>query len=146
MAPGETQTIVIAEIAGGAVEGIDYLSAIDTVRFYRNIAQHFYDVSFPVSVQQSKENTFPKEFTLSQNYPNPFNPSTIIKYQIPEISLVTVKVYGVLGNEIATLVNEEKPAGSYEIELNGEGLTSGIYFYQLRAGNFVETKKMVLIK
>jgi len=85
-------------------------------------------------------------FNLQQNYPNPFNPNTLIKYQIPELSFVTLKVYDVLGNEITTLVNEEKSAGSYEVEFDGNQLTSGIYFYQLRADSFVETKKMALMK
>ncbi len=85
-------------------------------------------------------------FLLSQNYPNPFNPTTKIKYQIPELSFVTIKVYDVLGNEITILVNEEKPAGSYEIEFSASTFPSGIYFYQLKAGSFVETKKMVLLK
>jgi len=87
-----------------------------------------------------------EDFLLEQNYPNPFNPSTTIKYQIPEKSFVTIKVYDVLGNELTTLVNEEKPSGSYEVEFDGTNLTSGIYFYQLRAGKYVETKKMVLLK
>jgi len=90
--------------------------------------------------------TAPNEYTLIQNYPNPFNPSTTINYQIPELSFVTIKVYDVLGKEIATLVNEEKPFGDYEIEFNGTGLPSGIYFYRLQTGNFVEIKKMVFIK
>ncbi|NNG27336.1 MAG: T9SS type A sorting domain-containing protein, partial [Ignavibacteriaceae bacterium] len=88
----------------------------------------------------------PESFLLKQNYPNPFNPITKIKYQIPELSFVTLKVYDVLGSEVATLVNEEKPVGNYEIKFNGIGLTSGIYFYQLRAVSFVETKKMVFMK
>ena len=85
-------------------------------------------------------------YSLEQNYPNPFNPSTTIKYQIPELSFVTIKVYDVLGNEITTLVNEEKPAGNFEVEFNASNLTSGIYFYRIQAGDFVETKKMVLMK
>jgi hypothetical protein len=85
-------------------------------------------------------------YQLSQNFPNPFNPTTIIKYQIPKLSFVTLKVYDVLGNEIATLVNEEKPAENYEVEFNATNLPSGIYFYQLQIGSFVETKKMVLMK
>jgi hypothetical protein len=93
-------------------------------------------------------------FSLSQNFPNPFNPSTKIKFTIPQVTLrqaqsdnwVTLKVYDVLGNEIATLVNEEKQPGMYEVEFNGTGFPSGIYFYQLKAGNYIETKKMVLIK
>ncbi|RKY94024.1 MAG: hypothetical protein DRQ13_08740 [Ignavibacteriae bacterium] len=100
----------------------------------------------------------PKEFVLYQNYPNPFNPSTVIKYEIPgqtrnDNILVVLKVYDVLGNEVATLVNEEKPAGEYEVEFDATNFPSGIYFYQLRvypaeggAGSFVETKKMVLLK
>jgi hypothetical protein len=95
--------------------------------------------------------TQPKSFFLSQNYPNPFNPSTKIKFQIPgqarnDNNLVTLKVYDLLGREVATLVNEEKPAGEYEIEFDGTRLPSGIYFYQLKAGNYIETKKMVLLK
>jgi hypothetical protein len=91
-------------------------------------------------------NINPKDFSLSQNYPNPFNPNTLIKYQIPEVSFVTLKVYDVLGNEVATLVNEEKPVGSYKFEFSASNLPSGIYFYQLTAGKFIETKKMILIK
>ncbi len=96
------------------------------------------------------------EFNLSQNYPNPFNPSTKIKFSIPqdvrgEKQEVTIKVYDVLGNEIANLVNEEKPAGEYEVEFSlgrdsSLDIASGIYFYKLRVGNFVQTKKMVLLK
>jgi hypothetical protein len=86
------------------------------------------------------------DFNLHQNYPNPFNPVTTIKYQIPEFSFVTLKIYDVLGNEIETLVNEEKAAGSYAIEFGADGLTSGIYFYQLKADGYMETKKMILIK
>jgi len=89
--------------------------------------------------------TFPTQFLLQQNYPNPFNPGTTIKYQIPELSFVTLKVYDVLGNEIETLVNEEKLIGSYDVEFNATVLPSGIYFYRLQAGSFVETKKMVFI-
>jgi len=93
-----------------------------------------------------EESSLPKEFVLTQNYPNPFNPTTIIKYDIPGFSFITLKVYDVLGKEIATLVNDEKPAGSYEVEFSAIGLPSGIYFYKLQAGNFIETKKMVLMK
>jgi hypothetical protein len=95
-------------------------------------------------------------FLLNQNYPNPFNPTTSIRYSTGSRQFVTLKVYDILGNEIATLVNEEKPAGEYEIEFSAKGgsasggnvygLSSGIYFYQLKAGNFVETKKMILFK
>jgi hypothetical protein len=88
----------------------------------------------------------PKEFVLYQNYPNPFNPSTTIKYQIPELSLVTLKIFDVVGNEITTLVKEEKPIGSYKVEFDASSLPSGVYFYKLQAGSFIETKKMIIIK
>jgi hypothetical protein len=87
-----------------------------------------------------------KNYKLSQNYPNPFNPLTVISYQLPVISNVTLKVYDILGREVATLVNEEKPAGSYEVQFNSSGMTSGIYFYQINAGDYSETKKMIFLK
>jgi len=99
----------------------------------------------PNSVHESRTN-LPENYFLYQNYPNPFNPSTTIKYQIPELSFVTLKVYDLLGNEIAALVNEEKLTGTYEITWNAVGLPSGIYFYKLQAGSFIETKKMVLLR
>jgi hypothetical protein len=97
-------------------------------------------------------------FNLEQNYPNPFNPSTLIKYALSKRQFVTIKVYDILGNEVTTLVNDEKPAGEYEVTFDShsgevrnlpagrQGLTSGIYFYQLKAGEFVQTKKMILLK
>jgi hypothetical protein len=98
-----------------------------------------------VSVEEN-ETGQPTEYALYQNYPNPFNPTTTIQYSIPELSNVTLKVYDVLGSEVITLVNEEKPVGSYEVGFDGVGLPSGIYFYRLQSGSFVETKKMVLMK
>ncbi len=89
---------------------------------------------------------FPDIFELSQNYPNPFNPTTKIKYQLPESGFVTLKVYDVLGNEITYLVNEEKFAGSYEIEFDASQLSSGIYFYKIQASDYFETKKMGYLK
>ncbi len=91
-------------------------------------------------------NNLPEAYALYQNYPNPFNPTTIIKYQIPELSFVTIKVYDVLGSEIIALVNEEKPIGNFEIEFDATALPSGIYFYRLQAGSFIETKKMVFLR
>lgn len=86
------------------------------------------------------------DFELFQNYPNPFNPSTKIDYSIKQRSLVTLKVYNILGKEIATLVNEEKPVGNYEVEFKGNNLSSGVYFYKMQAGSFIDTKKFILIK
>ena len=102
------------------------------------------DVPNPTIVED--ENGRVISYELYQNFPNPFNPKTTIKYQIPKLSFVTLKVYNVLGKEIATLVSDEKPAGSYEIEFFANRLTSGIYFYKLQSGSFVETKKMTLMK
>lgn len=92
------------------------------------------------------ELTLPSDYELSQNYPNPFNPNTRIRYQLPISGHIVLKVHDILGNEIATLVNEEKPAGIYEADFNGENLNSGIYFFTLNAGSFKQTKKIVLIK
>ncbi len=96
-------------------------------------------------------NEIPSDFHLEQNYPNPFNPNTKIRWQSPIDSWQTLKIYDILGNEVATLVNEYGPAGFYEVEFNsridgGQNLSSGVYFYTLRAGSFVETKKMILLR
>ncbi len=88
----------------------------------------------------------PKQFLLAQNYPNPFNPSTSILYDIGQRSFVTLKVYDVLGREVATVVNARKPAGEYTVEWNAANLPSGVYFYRLVAGDFVETRKMILMR
>lgn len=103
------------------------------------------DTSF-ILVSVEGEFDTQNNFNLTQNYPNPFNPATMIKYTIPERSFVTIKVYDALGNEISTLVNEEKLVGNYEVEFNASSLPSGTYFYQLKTENYIETKKMVLSK
>lgn len=92
------------------------------------------------------ETQLPKEFALNQNYPNPFNPSTVITYHLPKASNVKLIIYDVLGNEIATFVDEYKPAGKYEVEFNASSLSSGVYLYKLQAGDFFQTKKMILMK
>jgi probable HAF family extracellular repeat protein len=111
------------------------------------------DTDISTSIEDELNVNVPEEFTLLQNYPNPFNPSTKIKYTIPNVSLsgvegsrVKLRVYDVLGNEVATLVNESKPAGTHEVEFNASNLSSGVYFYKIQAGNYFETKKMLLIK
>lgn len=86
------------------------------------------------------------EYKLFDNYPNPFNPRTKITYSIKEEGLVTLKIYDVLGKEIATLVNENKPSGNYEAEFDASQLPSGIYIYKLQAGSFISSKKMLLLK
>ena len=99
----------------------------------------------PTSVQEISS-TIPDNFDLKQNYPNPFNPATTIQYSIPERSNVTLKVYDVLGNEVATLVNEEISAGIHKVDFNASKLSSGVYLYKLQADSFVETRKMLLMK
>ena len=96
-------------------------------------------------ISNSSDNLF-QTFKLSQNYPNPFNPRTIINYELPITNYVNIKIFDALGKEVATLVNEKQNPGSYSVEFNGEGLPSGIYFYKLEAGDFTETKRMVLLK
>jgi FtsP/CotA-like multicopper oxidase with cupredoxin domain len=86
------------------------------------------------------------DYKLDQNYPNPFNPSTTINFSVPENSQVTLKIYDVLGKEVSTLINQVVPAGNHEVNFDATGLSSGVYFYNLTAGNFVESKKMVLLK
>jgi hypothetical protein len=107
----------------------------------------------PVSVEDENSVQLASNFELAQNYPNPFNPTTTISYTIPNVTLsraegsrVQLKIYDVLGNEVVTLVNEYKPAGSYEVRFDASILSSGVYFYKLQTGNLVETKKMILMK
>jgi len=88
----------------------------------------------------------PYNYFLGQNYPNPFNPTTVINYSLPKSGFVTIKVYDVLGKVVTTLVNENKPVGNYKVEFNANKLTSGIYFYRMEAGNFIESKKLLLLK
>jgi hypothetical protein len=88
----------------------------------------------------------PDNFALYQNYPNPFNPTTAIRYAIAEESFVTIKIYNIIGSEIATLVNEKLSAGSFEINFDASSLSSGAYIYKIQAGRFTETRKMILSK
>lgn len=107
---------------------------------------HKFGVQDPVTSVETENNLTPNTYLLSQNYPNPFNPSTTIKYSVPTAQLVTLKVYNLLGQEVATLVNEMQNAGNYIAKFDASSLSSGIYFYTLKAGNFTSTKKMILMK
>lgn len=102
------------------------------------------DVRWTTSVQ--KTSPIPYEYILCQNYPNPFNPSTMIKYQLPQMSYVTLQVYDILGRVVTTLVHETKQAGYYSVEFNAASLSSGIYFYRIIANTFTQSKQMMLIK
>ena len=107
----------------------------------------------PIGVNEGNIH-MPSSFVLWQNYPNPFNPSTRINYSVPHNSFIQIKLFDILGNEVAILVSEEKQTGDYSISFNASGLSSGIYFYQLRATDlesssrqvFIETKKMILLR
>ena len=99
-----------------------------------------------VSLKDEKQSITPKEFVLEQNYPNPFNPSTKIKFALSKAEVVKIEIYNTLGQGLETLLNEHMKAGQYEVEFNGSNLSSGIYFYQIEAGDFQDVKKMVLIK
>jgi hypothetical protein len=101
--------------------------------------------SFPVDAKENKDNS-PESFKLVQNYPNPFNPSTKISYTIPERSNVSLKVFDLLGSEIAELVNGEIETGTFTINFNASNLPSGVYFYQFKVGEYLQTKKMILLK
>lgn len=100
----------------------------------------------PASTTGISSETVIRDYNLVQNFPNPFNPITKIRYEIPELSFVSLKVYDTLGNELTILVNEVKPAGNYVTEFKATDLPTGIYFYRIQTGNFAETKKMVLMK
>lgn len=112
---------------------------------YFNALNLWADFDSPTSVEQI-DNVVPAQYTLEQNYPNPFNPSTIIRYSIPEQAIVTLKIYNLLGQEVATLVNTQQTAGQYEATFDAARLSSGVYFYTLNAGDYSFTKKMMLLK
>lgn len=97
-------------------------------------------------ISSVEDDPLPLRFRLEQNYPNPFNPSTTIKFAVPERNLVQIRLYTIIGEEVLLLVNEEKDQGWYEIKLNMNSFSSGVYIYRMNAGNYVSTRKMILIK
>jgi photosystem II stability/assembly factor-like uncharacterized protein len=120
-------------------------------KYYYRLKQIDFDGSFEYSKEIEVEVTPPTKFSLEQNYPNPFNPTTTIKYTIPNVGtsfmkFIKLKVYNTLGEEVATLVNEEKPAGSYTVKFNGSNLPSGVYIYRLTVGSYSAAKKLILLK
>ncbi len=106
------------------------------------------DLSFTggATAVNEKNTDTPNSFELKQNYPNPFNPTTIISYSIPKSTFVVLKIFNTLGEEVESLVNEEQSPGNHKVKLNGSRLSSGVYFYMLKAGSFVKTKKLILLK
>ncbi|MBK7629441.1 MAG: T9SS type A sorting domain-containing protein [Ignavibacteriales bacterium] len=108
--------------------------------------QKDFDGTFAYSQEVEVEINLPLDYSLDQNYPNPFNPTTIIRYAIPADDFVSIKLYDVLGNEVTTLVNEQKQAGRYEMLFNASNIASGVYYYQINSGSFTQTRKLVLMK
>jgi hypothetical protein len=119
---------------------------LETGKYQYRLKQIDFDGSFEYSNIVEVEVGIPFEFFLSQNYPNPFNPSTIIKYSLKDDGKVSLKIFNSLGEEVRTLVNEIKPAGNYEVEFNASNLPSGVYIYSIQSGDFVSSKKMILLK
>jgi hypothetical protein len=135
-----------------------YSYPIDTIRYIGSTnfditqiplvipSKAFYQSECKEQVGVLKGTGIPNNYSLSQNYPNPFNPLTQITYSMPKTTDVTIKIYDLLGREIATLVNEKKQAGDYKVTWNAEGLASGVYFYRMVAGEYIQTKQMILIR
>jgi dienelactone hydrolase len=140
----------------GQINDTTYTAQLQNGQYYWKVKAYTSQLSFTFSnilsfvidtpTEMYDEDNLPTEFCLLQNYPNPFNPSTKIQFVISEFGFTSLKVYDVLGNEVAILVNEELTTGEYEVEFDGNDLSSGIYFYQLLAGSIIQTKKMVLTK
>lgn len=122
---------------------VDLYNLIDDIDLLRKVLEHFELI--PVN-DVNEQFISSNKFLLDQNYPNPFNPSTTIKFMISDLGFTKLTIFDLLGNEIETLFNEELSAGEYEVEFDGNGFPSGIYFYQLSAGNFIQTRKMILLK
>lgn len=142
-------TIAVIKGSGTTSETKHYSyadSKVQTGNYTYRLKQIDFDGNFTYSKEVEVFVNAPQEFALEQNYPNPFNPSTKIKYSVPQLSNVILKVFDVLGNEIETLVSEEKPAGVYESIWNAPHLPSGIYFCKMQAGQFSETRKLILMK
>lgn len=97
-------------------------------------------------VSSVNDEAIPEHFALEQNFPNPFNPSTTIKFAVPQRNLVQIRLYTIIGEEVLLLLNEEKEKGWYEIKLNMNSFSSGVYIYRMNSGNYVSTKKMILVK
>jgi len=146
MAPGDTQEVVFVQIV---FTGNDRLKNLEYLKYLTRKASEFYNDNIfkhPAYIKKSEE--ISTHYSLRQNYPNPFNPSTTIEYTIPKAEHITLKVFDVLGREVATLVDEYKQAGTYNSKFSiiNYKLSSGVYFYQLSAGRFVVTKKLIILR
>lgn len=140
-APGDTQEIVIAICIA---RGTDRLNSITKLKNTSQVADNFFKSNYTFT--SAPGNTIPLKYDLSQNYPNPFNPTTTIRFEIANPGNVELVIYNVLGQKVQTLINEHRNSGSYELKLNGNDLASGMYIYQLKSGDFISSKKMLMIK
>jgi photosystem II stability/assembly factor-like uncharacterized protein len=146
--PGDTQTIVICQLIA---RGSSNLNSVTKLKQLADVAIQFYNSGYVIGINKISSEV-PSKFRLEQNYPNPFNPKTKIKFDIAPLSRgaggvwTELKIYDITGREIQTLVNEKLNPGTYEVTFDGSNFASGVYFYQLRTGEFVNTKKLILLK
>jgi len=140
--PGDTQRIVMCQLIA---RGSSNLNSVTKLKQLSDVAIQFYNSNFTIGINQISSEV-PLKYSLSQNYPNPFNPKTIIRFQLPSFSKVSLKVFDILGREVQTLVNESMKPGTYETSFDGSSFSSGVYFYKLTSGDFLETKRMILLK
>jgi hypothetical protein len=140
-------------LAGGSKIGLNitYSSVKNVAEFWASTFDRYSFVNFVVGTLVSVDEPKPRErivstFSLEQNYPNPFNPKTSFEFRVPSSEFVSLKIFDVLGREVAVLVSEEKSAGEYRVTWDASGFSSGVYLYRLQAGNFVETKRMMLLR
>ena len=139
---GMTSKIILVDNGNG--QSID-MSTVNTYAFTYS-SPHSFSINGTTTKVGMDGASLPTVYALMQNYPNPFNPSTKISYQLPVKTLVTLKVYDIIGREVAALVNEQQNAGIYDVTFDGSRLASGVYFYRIQAGTFTQTKKFVLLK
>lgn len=140
--PGDTQRIVMCQLIA---RGSSNLNSVTKLKQLSDVAIEFYNTNFTIGVNQISTE-IPSKFSLSQNYPNPFNSTSKMKFEIANSSNVRIVIYDIMGREIQTLVNERLQPGTYEVGFNGSMLSSGVYFYQLQAGEYRETRKMLMLK
>ena len=143
------QSIAFINGKGTTTEINDYTyidKTVDAGMYSYRLMQKDYDGTFAYSQEVEVEINLPLEYSLDQNYPNPFNPTTTIRYSIPEDNFVSIKLYDILGNEVLTLVNEQRQAGRYEMLFNASNIASGVYYYQINSGSFTQTRKLMLMK
>ncbi len=142
--PGDTQEVVVGFLIG---QGTSNINSVEVFKKMVDTARVVFNSNFTIlSGVHGAGTGVPQSYSLSQNYPNPFNPTTVISYQLPVNSQVTLKVYDVLGREVQTLVDEHQSAGDHWVRFDGTNLPSGVYFYRLQAGTYHNTKKLVLLK